>query len=131
MATHLGDPHHIEVSADNARGGVTGHNVRYVLGFGLTGICAAFATIALYFGFDSLQARVSEAFARSPSEMLQLLAPNGAIILVGVIGAGLLLGVWNLVAGGSRDGSQNFMRLRVAAQFALVCIIMAIFYLAG
>jgi hypothetical protein len=32
-----------------ARGGVTGHNVRYVLAFGLTGIIIAFTVIALLF----------------------------------------------------------------------------------
>jgi hypothetical protein len=33
-----------------ARGGVTGHNVRYVLAFGLAGTIIAFIVIALYFG---------------------------------------------------------------------------------
>jgi len=32
------------------RGGVTGHNVRYVLAFGLAGIILAFTVIGLYFG---------------------------------------------------------------------------------
>jgi hypothetical protein len=32
-----------------ARGGVTGHNVRYVLAFGLAGIIIAFTVIALLF----------------------------------------------------------------------------------
>lgn len=32
------------------RQGVTGHNVRYVLGFGLAGIIAAFALVALFGG---------------------------------------------------------------------------------
>jgi len=32
-----------------ARGGVTGHNVRYVLAFGLGGVIIAFLIIALYF----------------------------------------------------------------------------------
>ena len=32
------------------RGGVTGHNVRYVLAFGLAGIIIAFAIVGLYFG---------------------------------------------------------------------------------
>jgi hypothetical protein len=39
------------VSKVDARQGVTGHNVRYVLGFGLAGIVIAFAAIYLiYFG---------------------------------------------------------------------------------
>jgi hypothetical protein len=32
-----------------ARAGVTGHNVRYVLAFGLAGVITAFLIIALYF----------------------------------------------------------------------------------
>jgi hypothetical protein len=32
------------------RGGVTGHNVRYVLAFGLAGVITAFILIAMYFG---------------------------------------------------------------------------------
>ena len=32
------------------RGGVTEHNVRYVLGFGLAGVIIAFIVIAIYFG---------------------------------------------------------------------------------
>lgn len=42
---------HIVVSTDAARQGVTGHNVRYVLGFGLFGIVVVFAllgTLAAY-----------------------------------------------------------------------------------
>jgi hypothetical protein len=39
------------VSAPRARQGVTGHNVRYVLGFGIAGIVVAFLLVYLiYFG---------------------------------------------------------------------------------
>lgn len=38
------------VSAQEAREGVTGHNVRYVLGFGLIGIIVAFVVVyTIYF----------------------------------------------------------------------------------
>jgi hypothetical protein len=38
------------VSTQEAREGVTGHNVRYVLGFGLVGVVIAFAVLyILYF----------------------------------------------------------------------------------
>jgi hypothetical protein len=37
-------------STDDARAGVTGHGVRYVLGFGLAGVALAFAALSLYFG---------------------------------------------------------------------------------
>ena len=39
----------MEKSADEAREGVVGHNVRYVLGFGLAGAILAFAIVYGYF----------------------------------------------------------------------------------
>jgi hypothetical protein len=39
----------IEKSADEAREGVVGHNVRYVLGFGVAGVILAFAIVYGYF----------------------------------------------------------------------------------
>jgi hypothetical protein len=42
---------HPGLPAPRARQGVTGHNVRYVLGFGLAGIIVAFVVVYLiYFG---------------------------------------------------------------------------------
>ena len=41
----------VELPAQNARQGATGHNVRYVLGFGLAAVIIAFAVIySIYFG---------------------------------------------------------------------------------
>jgi hypothetical protein len=37
-------------STIKARGGVTGHNVRYVLAFALAGTIIAFIVVAVYFG---------------------------------------------------------------------------------
>ena len=37
-------------SKNEARAGVTGHHVRYVLAFGITGIIVAFLLLAHYFG---------------------------------------------------------------------------------
>lgn len=34
-----------ELPTNKARAGVTGHNVRYVLGFGLVGVIVAFAAL--------------------------------------------------------------------------------------
>jgi hypothetical protein len=39
----------MEKSADEAREGVVGHNVRYMLGFGLAGAILAFAIVYGYF----------------------------------------------------------------------------------
>jgi len=43
----------VTVSTNKARGGVTGHHVRYVLGFGLAGIIFAFIVMGLLFGLGS------------------------------------------------------------------------------
>jgi hypothetical protein len=40
----------VNTNTIRTRGGVTGHNVRYVLAFGLAGIIIAFAIVGLYFG---------------------------------------------------------------------------------
>lgn len=125
---HYDDTHHLIVPSDDARGGVTGHNVRYVLAFGLTGIIAVFAGLAVYNGFDTLQAKVTAALAQNPSDVLRAFAPYAGIVLVGAMTTGLLLGLWSLIAGRSENASQSFMRLRVAGQFALICVIMALFY---
>lgn len=37
------------ISTDDARQGVTGHNVRYVLGFGIVGIIILFGLIYLFY----------------------------------------------------------------------------------
>ena len=63
MATHYDDTHHLIIDGDDARSGVTGHNVRYVLALGMTGVIAAFAAIAIYFGYDALHARVMAALS--------------------------------------------------------------------
>jgi len=46
---HRSDQTPIVESATEARQGVTGHNVRYVLGFGLAGVIVAFALIYIYY----------------------------------------------------------------------------------
>jgi len=38
----------VVISGNKARGGVTGHHVRYVLAFGLAGSIIAFVVIGLY-----------------------------------------------------------------------------------
>jgi hypothetical protein len=46
-------------------------------------------------------------------------------MLAGAVGAGLLLGLVNMIAGRSEDASQFWMRVRVIAQFAIICVLMA------
>jgi hypothetical protein len=123
--------HQIIISEVAARGGVVGHNVRYVLTFGLTGVIAMFAAIALWAGYDDLQARLSSALATSPSDVMKALSPYAALVLVGAIAMGLLLGLWGLVAGRSLNDTERFFRARVTGQFVLVCLIMTMFYITG
>ena len=40
----------VKVSKTKARAGVTGHNVRYVLAFGLIGVIAAFIALSIFYG---------------------------------------------------------------------------------
>jgi hypothetical protein len=40
----------VKLSETRARGGVTGHNVRYVLAFGLVGVIIAFIALGIYYG---------------------------------------------------------------------------------
>jgi Hypoxia induced protein conserved region len=43
----------------------------------------------------------------------------------------LLLGLWNMLRGGSPNLSQKLMRWRVALQFIAIIIVMTAIYLAG
>jgi hypothetical protein len=43
-------PQPVTKNTVRARGAVTGHNVRYVLGIGLAGTIIAFVVIAFFFG---------------------------------------------------------------------------------
>jgi Hypoxia induced protein conserved region len=47
-----------------------------------------------------------------------------AVVLV------LMLGLWNMLRGGSPNVSQTLMRWRVVLQFIALCIVMAAIYLA-
>jgi amino acid transporter len=119
------------LSEDAARAGVTGHHVRYVLFFGLAGAILAFIGLAIYLGFDRLQQRISDAFARDPGTIVQKLLPYAAVIVAAVVAAVFLFGFWNMVAGRSENTSQMGMRIRVVGQFVIICAIMTMFYLAA
>ena len=113
-----------------ARAGVTGHHVRAVLAFGLAGVIVAFIAIAVYYGFDGL----AQAFLRFASDPLSSFQNNAAyafVIVIAAVGAVLLLGLWNRLAGQSADTSQWGMRFRVVLQFAIICAAMAILYLSA
>jgi hypothetical protein len=52
-------------------------------------------------------------------------------VAVAVVGIILLLGLWNMLRGGSASTSQNLMRARVIAQFVAILIIMGTLWLMG
>ena len=52
-------------------------------------------------------------------------------IAIGAVALVLLLGLWNMMRGGSPNTSQRLMRLRVLLQFVAIIIIMATIWAAG
>jgi Hypoxia induced protein conserved region len=50
---------------------------------------------------------------------------------VGVVFIVLLLGLWNMLPGGSANTSQRLMRLRVLAQFLAIILILLTVYFAN
>jgi hypothetical protein len=50
---------------------------------------------------------------------------------VGAVAVVLLLGLWNMMRGGSSSRSQTLMRWRVGLQFLAILIVMAVLYLTG
>ncbi|MBN9050473.1 MAG: twin transmembrane helix small protein [Rhizobiales bacterium] len=49
-------------------------------------------------------------------------------VAIGVVAVILLLGLFNMMRGGSPNTSQKLMRLRVLAQFIAIIVIMAAIY---
>jgi hypothetical protein len=60
------------------------------------------------------------------------LATNIVVALaIGAVFIALLLGLANMLRGGSANASQMFMRWRVGLQFVAILIILAILYFRG
>jgi cytochrome bd-type quinol oxidase subunit 2 len=116
----------IVVSENEARAGVTGHHVRYVLAFGLAGSVIALVLIGLYFGYDKLTQTISQVRVN-----YSVLVPYAVLVAVAVVAAVLLLGLWDMVSGRSANTSQRVMRWRVVLQFIAVCLAMAALYLSA
>jgi hypothetical protein len=57
-------------------------------------------------------------------KLLDYLVP----LAVGVVFIVLLLGLWNMLRGGSANTSQRLMRLRVLAQFVAIIVILLTVY---
>lgn len=52
-------------------------------------------------------------------------------LAVGAVAVVLVLGLWNMLRGGSPNTSQKLMRLRVLLQFVAIVIIMAAIWAMG
>src|SRR5262249_9966920 len=116
------------LSGDEARAGVTGHNVRYVLVSGLVGCVIAFIGIVLYFGHGRLTETLAVTFA-APGTLAERLVLYAIPLVLAAGATVLLLGLWNLAAGRSNSASQRLMRWRVVLQFIAVCLVMvALFF---
>jgi hypothetical protein len=118
----------VSLSGDEARAGVTGHHVRYVLAFGLAGSLIAFLGIVLYFGYGTLSQTIADIFAvrGTLAQRLVLYAVPLALAAVATV---LLLGLWNMVWGRSASTSQTLMRWRVVLQFIAIWLVMAALFL--
>ena len=51
-----------------------------------------------------------------------------ALIAVAIV---LVLGLWNMMKGGSPSRSQNLMRLRVLLQAVAICVVMLVIWMLG
>jgi Hypoxia induced protein conserved region len=118
----------VVLSGDKARGGVTGHHVRYVLAFGLAGSIIAFAVIGLYFGYGRLTQMITQ---MSTQIDLTTLVSYAIMIALAVVATVLLLGLWDMVSGRSLNTGQRVMRWRVVLQFIAIWLVMAAVYLSA
>jgi Hypoxia induced protein conserved region len=116
------------LSGDKARGGVTGHHLRYVLAFGLAGSIIAFVLISVYFGYAKLTQMISQMSTQIDPTTLVSYA---IMIALAVVATVLLLGLWDMVSGRSLNTSQRVMRWRVVLQFVAICLVMAAVYLSA
>ena len=60
--------------------------------------------------------------------MTGVLLYNLVPFAVGAVALVLLLGLWNMLRGGSPNTSQRLMRLRVLLQFGAIIVMMAAIY---
>ena len=92
----------VVLSTDEARAGVTGHHVRYVLAFGLLGSLIAFLIISLYYGFGALTQSLGAMFAGEGTLAQRLVLVAVPLALLAVATAlSLGLGTW------FGDGAQS------------------------
>ena len=57
--------------------------------------------------------------------MANFMSPFAVPVAIGAVAVVLLLGLYNMMRGGSANTSQRLMRLRVLLQFIAIIVIMA------
>jgi hypothetical protein len=62
---------------------------------------------------------------------MEVLTNYAIPIALAAVAIVLLLGLWNMMRGGSANTSQLLMRWRVILQFIALCLVMAAIWLAG
>ena len=117
----------VTLPGDKARGGVTGHHVRYVLVFGLAGSIIAFVLISIYFGYDKLMQMIAQMHQIDPARLVSY----AIMTALAVVATVLLLGLWDMVSGRSVNTGQRVMRWRVVLQFIAICLVMGALYLSA
>jgi hypothetical protein len=63
--------------------------------------------------------------------MLEIVARVAVPVAVGAVAVVLLLGLWNMMRGGSANASQKLMRMRVLLQLVAIIVIMAAVWIAA
>jgi len=74
------------------------------------------------------QRSIGRRHVRCYMDRMQVFLPYLVQIAVGAVAVVLLLGLYNMMRGGSPNTSQKLMRLRVLLQFIAIVVIMATIY---
>ncbi|HUE45628.1 MAG TPA: twin transmembrane helix small protein [Aestuariivirgaceae bacterium] len=62
---------------------------------------------------------------------MPILSDTVVVVALLAVFAVLVLGLWNMLRGGSPSRSQNLMRWRVGLQFLAIIIVMAVIWISG
>ena len=60
-----------------------------------------------------------------------LLSDTVVVVALAAVFIVLVLGLWNMLRGGSPSRSQNLMRWRVGLQFLAIIVVMTVIWIAG
>lgn len=62
---------------------------------------------------------------------MPILSDTVVVVALVAVFAVLVLGLWNMLRGGSASRSQNLMRWRVGLQFLAIVVVMVVIWIAG